>query len=274
MAFQSKMQSLTPRRQKHQQQVKLLSGGYTAPQSFPDGNITVYPWDSSIDDWMEERLKQGNRHRLLYDLVGQVSNLNGCSIEKFVVGDISTVLLVSRAIRFDNLIEYEAICANCGNPELSRIKVPDELGRVAEKTSGFPGYDIITLPDCQDALKIRPLLVKDEIYISERDDTSKQLASDRVMHILLPIMTVNDGKPDTWEELNTYYQALSPVDAAFLEDQENTLYPHLDTEIPHKCDICRRQFKFNLDFNADFFRSRVKSGSGTSMAKNVRPGME
>lgn len=252
------MKSLTPRRQAYSQKIHLLSGGFSSPTAFPNGEITVYPWDTSVDDWLAERLKKGNRNTLLFDLIPQVCDLNGCPIEQFVVGDVNTVLLVSRSIRYKNLIEYSHQCPHCRAEGEDKIKVPEELGKIGEKGEGYPGFDTITLPDCQDVVKIRPLLVKDELNINARDEASKKLATDHVLHILFPIVEINGGKPDLIDDAVRWYGALSPNDMAFLEEQENVLYPHLDTEIPHNCDACGKSFKHTLDFNQDFFRSSLR----------------
>ena len=75
MPIHSKLKSLEPRRVQFQKRVKLLSGGYTKPDSFPDGEVTVYPWDASTDDWLADRGKKGDQGGLLYDLCAQVCDL-------------------------------------------------------------------------------------------------------------------------------------------------------------------------------------------------------
>jgi hypothetical protein len=171
-------------------------------------------------------------------------------------------------------VEYECTCPNCRTTTVETITVPDELGRVGEKDTSYPGFDTLTLPECQDVLQVRPLQVKDESIILAREPASKALMTDRVMHILMPIVSINDGKPDAWEEATRWYNALSPSDAQYLEDRENELYPHLATEIPHLCDQCQKKFKHTLDFTAEFFRPSLKPSHGTKMASNVRPGVE
>jgi hypothetical protein len=274
MAFQSKLKTLQPRRLQFQRKIKLLSGGYVKPDSFPNGEITVFPWDANVDDWLAERVRKGDRNTVLFDLCAQVCDLNGCPLDSFVIGDLNTVLLVARAIRYSSVVEYECACPNCGRTTTETITVPDELGRVGEKTADYPGFDTIVLPECQDEVQVRPLQIKDEKLILERDSMSKQLMTDRVMHILMPIVAINGGKPDAWEEAVRWYQALPPGDAQFLEDQQNELYPHLDTDIPHKCDDCRRQFKHKLEFTSDFFRSSLKPGHRNALETDVRSGVE
>jgi hypothetical protein len=274
MAFQSKLKSLVPRREQFQRRIKLLSNGYTCPKAFPNGEITVYPWDTHVDDWLAARIKKGDQHMVLYDLCAQVADLNGCPLENFVIGDVNTVLLVSRSIRHNSVVEYEAQCPACGYKTVETINVPNELGRVGEKFDGYLGYDQIVLPDCEDVVHIRPLTVRDEKFIAERDDSSKALMTDHIMHILMPIVSINDGKPDAWEQVLTWFNAISPRDAAYLEAKENELYPHLDTDIPHRCDKCQTEFRHELDFSREFFRPSVKPGKGAPVSNAVRPGNE
>jgi hypothetical protein len=276
MSFQSNMKSLQPRRLQFQKKIKLLSGGFARPESFPNGEITVYPWDANADDWMADRVRKGDKNTVMFDMCAHLCNLNGCKIDDFITGDVNTVLLVSRALRYDSVVEYECTCpnANCGNVTREEIKIPDELGRLGEKTSDYPGFDEITLPDCKDVVRLRLLAVRDEKSIMDRDLASKALMSDRVAHIVWPITSINGGSPDTWEEVQRWYQALSPTDSESIEEQENLLYPHLNTAIPHVCDICRRKFKYSLDFNTEFFRASLLPVNGTPLAPDVQPGVE
>lgn len=273
MAIKSNLKSLEPRKVQFQTRIKLLSNGFSYPSAFPNGEITVYPWDASVDDWIAERGRRGNQGTILYDLCAKVCDLNGCPIDQFVVGDINTVLLVSRAMRYNSRVEYECECPYCSHRTVEVIKVPDELGRVGEKAEGYPGYDEVTLQDSKDVVRFRPLLVRDEKLIEARDDVSRQVISDRLMHIITPIVAVNEGVPDSLEEAVRWYNALSPYDSTQLETAENEAYPHLDTELAHRCDRCHKRFKFPLDISADFFRSGLKSGKSNALASEAGPGM-
>lgn len=274
MAFQSKLKSLAPRRAQFQTKIKLLSGGYVKPDAFPNGEITVYPWDTNIDDWLAARLKKGNQAMVLYDLCAQLCDLGTCPLESFIIGDVNTVLLVARSLRYASRVEYEARCPSCNFKTVEVIKVPDELGRVGEKDQTYQGFDEIVLPDCQDVVHVRPLTVRDEKVLSDRDEVSKALMTDHIMHILLPIVAINGGKPDSWEQALQWFNAISPQDAAYLESQENALYPHLDVDIPHRCDKCGTEFRHTLDFSQEFFRRSLKPGKGAAMANDVQPGSE
>lgn len=274
MAFTSNLKSLTPRRQQFQKKIKLLSGGYIKPDSFPNGEITVFPWDADVDDWLADRIKKGNQALVLYDLCAKVCDLNGCPLDSFLIGDVNTVLLVSRSIRYSSVIEYEAECPICRHRAFETITVPDELGRAGEKTPDYRGYDEIILPDCQDVVQIRPLCVRDERLLSERDEASRMLMTDHVMRILQPVVSINGGKPDAWEEILRWFKAISPRDAAFLEQKEGELYPHLDVSLPHQCDRCGKQFKHDLDFSQEFFRSSLKPVQGNKVSTDVRSGVE
>jgi hypothetical protein len=46
MAINTNLKSLTPRREAYKRTVTLISSGYYAPQSFPGGQVVVFPWDS------------------------------------------------------------------------------------------------------------------------------------------------------------------------------------------------------------------------------------
>jgi len=274
MPFQSKLKDLRPRRLQFQKRITLLSHGFTKPDSFPNGEITVFPWDTDVDDWLFERMKKGDQHMVMYDMAAKVCDLNGCPLDNFIVGDISTVLLVSRSLRYNSVIEYDAECPHCSFKSFESIRVPDELGRIGEKSADYPGFDEITLPDCQDVVRIRPLRVRDERNISDRDEASRAMMTDHVARILTGIVTINEGTPSALEEVLRWWQAISPRDCAFLESEQKRLSPVLDSDIPHVCDRCSKKFVHTIEFSKDFFRPSLKPVQGNKVEADVRPGLE
>lgn len=256
MAINTKMQSLAPRRQVYRKEITLLSGGYTNPKAWPEGRITVYPWDSTVDEYLYQTGRKTNRNLLLIGLLGQVCDLNGGSVDEFVSTEINTVLLTARALSIssDGAVRYTVHCPSCRHPENVTILVPDELEKVGEKGEGYPGYDDITLPDCQDVVRVRPLTLRDEQVILERSPEARKSLSDRKLRILMAVVTVNDGRPDNLDEMVRYYDALSPADVRFLEEEEDRLSPHLNLLIPHQCDECNHQYKYPLGIDTEFFR--------------------
>jgi hypothetical protein len=253
MAFKTNNKETGSSRLRLRQEIRLLSGGYTNRAAFPGGKITVYPWDVDIDAWATERAQRALK-TFMWDLAARVCDLNNCPIEKMVVGDISTILLISRAIAHKNVVRYSAKCPGCGQFHQDQIRVPDELEKIAEKKDDYVGYDIITLPDSTDKVAIRPLEVGDLMKIDGRQDDVKKQVSDRMCRILVPIVTINDGTADMLEQLIEWYDALSPADKKFLTDSEDNLYPHLNTSLEYKCDECDEVFTFPLVFDEKFFR--------------------
>lgn len=257
MAIKTNLTNLKSRREIYKKTIRLLSGGFTDRKAFPEGKITVFPWDSNIDSWLTDRLKKAHKNKVLWDLVERLCDLNGCSIGKFTVGDAYTVLLVSRAIRYDNVIEYRATCPACQNEDTDRINVPDDLEKCGEKPDDYKGTDTIILPDSKDAIEIRPLLVEDELAVENRTEDQRNTINDRLAHVLLPIVSIGgpDGIPDSITELLQWYNALSPKDASELERLQNEINPHLNTEITHECNKCQKRYTHTLSFDQEFFRA-------------------
>lgn len=251
--IKSKNTDTRPAREKFKQEITLLSHGYSNPTAFPNGKITVYPWDSGVDEWLMKRSKKGRRETILFDLVARIANLNGAKVEDVVNGDVSTILMVSRAIAKENKIPYTATCPHCNATTSETISIPHELGKVGEKSETYPGFDSITLPVCQDEIKIRPLLVADELQLLEREAALKEAAPDRIAHILQGIVAINDTKPDSLQEFLTWWNSLHPKDQLFLEKTQNDNSPHLDTNIKHSCNACNKPFVYSLSIDDDFF---------------------
>lgn len=257
--IKSNIKNMTPSRQAYRQEITLLSGGYVNPTAFPDGKITVYPWDHEVDEWIQQRGKKPRRHLMLWELAERLCNLNGCKREQFLVGDVNTVILVARAIVHKNIIRYTPVCSHCGtaNAEDS-VKVPDELEKVAEKPPGYPGFDLVILPESQDHVKVRPLTIGDEISIEERTKEQKAIISDDLAQTFAAIVSIGDGaqegQPDSMQELSLWWQALHPADKKALIAGIEKCTPHLSGQITHKCDHCEKPFLHNLTFDTNFFR--------------------
>ena len=253
MAITTKMTSMTPVRERMKKEITLVSGGYSSPLTFPAGKITVYPWDNVIDDYLYGRARTGSKDTVLFDLIPKVCNLNGCSVDQFVVGDVNTVLLTSRAMLRDSVVKVDATCPACNTKFVQSLNVPDQLEKVGEKSEGYPGFDVVTLPVCQDVLKIRPLTIGDEKSILNRTDLR---VSDRVAHIMAGIVSINETRPDTPEELVIWLAALHPKDFTFLEQSQDKIIPRLSDVVTIGCESesCNHSFKVQLNLDLDFFR--------------------
>jgi len=257
MAIKTNLKSLAPRRQAFKKVISLPSHGFSNPTAWPDGQITVYPWDNTVDDFLlANSRKTSGKQNILFDLVALLCDLNGGKLNDFVADETNIILLVSRALSQDNTIVYTSVCPFCNAKEQEHVKVPDELEKVSEKMPGYPGFDIITLPDCGDVIKVRPLLILDERTVLERPSEDRDKVSDGVLRTLLRVVTINDSRPDKLSELKEWFDALPPKDARYLEEQARELSPHLNTVLRHICanPNCNREFRHNLTFDQDFFR--------------------
>jgi hypothetical protein len=254
MPIRTNLKSLAPRREQHKREIVLLSKGYTSPNTWPGGRITVYPWDNEVDEWVAENLRRLTKEEFVFNLVAKCCNLNGGSIENFISDEINLILLVSRARLTNDRIRYLSVCPFCSHKKEETVLIPDELEPLGVKPDDYPGYDTITLPEITDVVKLRPLTVKDERMVVGRLELERKALSDATLRTVMRLVFVNDTKPDTLAEAVQWYRALSPADAKFFDDEGRRLTPHLNTAIPHKCDECAREFKHVLDFSTEFFR--------------------
>jgi len=256
MPIKTNLKSLTPRRQQYKREITLLSHGYNNPTAWPDGKITIFPWDNAIDQWLIENIRKAPKQELVYGLLRHCCDLNGGNIDDFVADEINVVLLVSRALSTDGVVVYTSSCPYCGFKKPEKIKVPEELEKVGEKTADYPGFDTITLPVVNDVVKLRPLLVRDEKLIINREDDKKKSVPDAELRTLMRVVSINESKPDTLDELVIWFRALHVKDAKFLDEKGRDLTPHLNSNIPHICDDpdCGKKFTFPVTFDQEFFR--------------------
>jgi hypothetical protein len=252
MPIKTNLKDLAPSSERFKKEIALLSRGYSAPNQFPGGKVVIYPWDTEVSAWLasDRALQPG---RLLYALTGKLTGFTDEQVQKFVAGEITLVLLVARAVANEQQINYTAKCPVCGTLERCSVVVPDNLAKVGEKPDKYIGWDEVTLPDCKDVLKIRPLLVADEIAVTERPRLVNDI-SDTGARLITSIISVNGGTPDSIDERKQYYLALSPKDRQFFTSEVDRLTPHLDTRIQQKCPNCKSEFTHELTFDEEFFR--------------------
>lgn len=256
MALNTKLVDLTPAKDRFRSKIKLLSGGYSDRETFKNGEITVYPWDTEVSEWFLERSRAVSGITLTRDILSRLTDIKPSEkLNKFVASEALLVLLVSRALVTQHKINYQCKCSHCGRDQPQEsVVVPDELEKLGEKGPDYPGFDDVTLPDCGDVVRIRPLLIADELSIESRPAHTRARVSDGVARTLASIMTVGGGSPDSIEELIKYYRALSPTDVQFIEQEISDRSPQLNSKIQHVCNSCGKSFEFDLSFDATFFR--------------------
>lgn len=250
MAIQTNLKSLKPARERFKREIKLLSGGFSMKDIIPGGLITIYPWDQSIDDWVIKNIKKVQMATLPYEITKKLVGLE--SIEALPAGDVNTILLVAKAAARDCKVTYKATCPACNHVEVISLTIPDQLERIGEKGPDYPGWDEFTLPACQDTVRVRPLLVRDERALLDHPDNDAIPRS--VARAITHLVSVNGGPPDSPEEAATWFKALQPSDFDFYVETTAKLEPHLGTDLKHKCDKCGTEFMHNLSLDAEFFR--------------------
>jgi hypothetical protein len=257
MAIRTNMGSLTPRRQAFSKEITLPSGGYTNPKAFPGGKITVFPWDSSVDDMLLQQSRKKQNVDTLFQLASQVSDVRMADVDDLGVNEVPLILLVARALDVSSgngLVAYNSACPTCGAEEHTQIQIPDQLEVLGAKPENYAGLDLVTLPVCQDVIGIRPLMVKDERTVLQRERDAKDKISNRELRTALAIVHVNETTPDSLMEMVQYLRALAPADIRFLEKEINDVAPRLNTLQEHKCDSCGRDYTVPLHFDTEFFR--------------------
>lgn len=280
--------TLEASREKYKQEINLISKGYYAPDHFPEGKITVYPWDSDIDEFITKNAKDLDEHQVtdfMWNVVPKVANLKGFDVNNMLMGDCNTILLVARGIRNRGVLRYTAKCPYCDRQQKEEtIKIPEHLDVVGEKAVGYPGFDIFQLHDSKDWVKFEPITVGAWRAINARSDSKKMIESGEHDQLLSQIKAVgtkqNDlGTPDSIQELYQWFNALHPSDRDQLAQAEDVFTPCLSPFITHQCDNkrCNRQFKYELPIGdpssaADFFRPVSLPEHGGDSEDEVRAG--
>lgn len=256
MAIKSHISTTIPTRDRFKREITLISKGYAAPAAFPDGKITVFPWDIQISEWLQKRARKGNADTIMFDLLPQIANLNGCPVEDFVMTEVMLIAMVSRSILRENKLDLQLVCPACNHEWSEPLQVPEQLGVLGEKGDGFvPGSDKTILPVSLDEVATKPLLVSS--YKAAAGYAKKTQISERLAVIIASIVSVGGGEPDSAQEVLSYINALHPKDLAELEKGIHDNNPQLDPNLAVSCPACGHQFHKAINFDAEFFRSGV-----------------
>jgi Zn ribbon nucleic-acid-binding protein len=185
------------------------------------------------------------------------------------------ILMISRSILRNDVVIFETECPACNDKHQHQLKVPDQLERVAEKKADWLGFDLITLPDCQDVVKVRPVTVAEEMTLMDRTEVVRaQTCNDTVARIIAGLVSINDSKPDNAAEAITWFKALPPSDSDYLIEEFDKNQPQLSNIVHVQCDECGHNFDHGLRLNDDFFRRVSPASDRGKVADVVRAGVQ
>ena len=254
MAIKTNLPSLSPARERFKTTIQLPSGGYVDPDSFPDGNITVFPWTVELDEWVVKR-HGGNasKETILHDVFPKLCDLKKCVPDRFLLSEALLIWMVSRSIRNDQKVTFGTQCPACSTKADMTVGVPSDLELTGEKAKGYVGYDEVTLDDAKDALHVTPLTVGRSRAVITRPVGPRKFG-DAVCNLAASIVSVNGGKPDTLDEACDYVSALSIRDYEHLNTCTGDLNPGVSTKLNIECDACKHHYQHALQFTDTFFR--------------------
>jgi hypothetical protein len=277
MPIKSNLKDLTPSKDRYTRKFQLLSGGRINGEFFPGGQITVYPWDFQVDEWISARTRKGliKGKTMLFQVLPKVCNLNGCPVEKFVWSEVMMVLMLSRSVLRNDELKISHSCPSCQNDAEDTVKIPDQLEKIGEKGADWPGYDEFTLPDSADVVRVRPITAGEEMRILDRSENDREkICSDDMARVISGIVSVNGGVADTPSELLTLIKAYSPKDVECLVEQFNKAQPQLSQVLHMQCDSCGNKYDYILSLNQDFFRTSSEARIGKPLQKANDPSVQ
>lgn len=252
MPINTKLTSLVPASERLKKTITLISGGYSLHPEVKDGQLTIYPWDSEVSEWVASS-SRAQDPLFSATLVQKLTRLPSQVMDRFIASELLLVMLVARSLVTKGTVEYRARCPHCqAVQKTSTLKVPEELGVLGKKDTWYQGFDMIKLPESEDEIKLRPLMV---VHLKEIEGRRPPNLSESGANLAASIQEVNGGAPTSPEELFSYYLALPPGDVVYLRQKSNELSPALDTVVAHVCDSsrCEKKFSYNLGLHYDFF---------------------
>lgn len=259
MPIKTNLTSLEPTRSKMASEIQLPSGGYVSPNSFPNGKITVFPWDAFAEELFIDMAQTGAfREHALFDIVPSICNLKECSLGDFIASEALLIVMISRSLSNRGKLDLVLPCPKCGHVNKMTVAIPDDLRRRGEKPEGYPGTDVVVLKESGDHVRIHPLTVASVKKGIQRDKDEVRKVPHSIYEILHSISAIGDGKdegtPTDEAEVLAWFRALSPADSAQLRKAIGELTPGVDPVISVKCDKCGHVFNYGLSLETDFFR--------------------
>jgi hypothetical protein len=263
MALNTNLKSLAPARDRLKLKTPLVSGGYSVRELLPDAHITVFPWDTSVSEWLaRQNMDAKGETHVMVELVRRVTGLQDAILNQLPEGELPMILMVSRALAFnEQRLTFMPRCSHCGRLQKeASVRIPDDLEVLGQKPADYPGYEpAFTLQISKDELVIRPLLVSDILSIERQQMSTDPLftrTSEPIMRLATCLVSVGGGKPENIRESLSYVQALHPVDVEHFTNKIVEISPGLSQNVKCKCDFedCAKEFKFTLNLRRDFFR--------------------
>ncbi len=252
MPLNTKLTSLVPASERLKKTITLISGGYSLQPEVQGGQLTIYPWDSEISEWVASS-SRAQDPLFSATIVQKLTRLTGPVMDRFIASELLLVMLVARSLVTQGTVEYRARCPHCQTVQkTTTLKIPEELGTLGKKETGYLGFDMVKLPESGDEIKLRPLMVG---HLKEIEGSRPATLSESGANLAISIQEVNGSVPANPKEIFQYYLALPPGDVAHLRQKSNELSPALDTVVAHVCDLprCEKHFSYNLGLHYDFF---------------------
>jgi hypothetical protein len=237
----------------------LPSHGFPYPDAFPEGRITVYPYNSEVEQTIadegivpQERINKAVKCIAAFPEVFNTDDL--------LVGDQYYVFAASRSMSGDAQYKFKTQCSSCGKQEEHEFTLPNGLP-IKEYPATFKEPLTFDLPDLKDTIGIRFLRVRDEKQIRLFCKTRKQVHNEQgditiTARLASHIASVNDGQPDNLDEAYEYVKGLAGADFIKLRTEIQKSQPGLmqllRVQCPHS--DCNTVYTTVFPINADFFR--------------------
>jgi predicted RNA-binding Zn-ribbon protein involved in translation (DUF1610 family) len=282
MAIKSNISDFSPSREKYKRDIDIPSGLWYAKDKFPDGKLTVFPWDMDVNNRFMKILNRvkSSSIRWQIEMMPLLADLKGLEPKNFLANETALVMMISRALVGNGKIEVEMTCPECGHVNKAKLDIPDNLERIGAKPAGYIGYDVIRLPSCGDYVAIRPQTLGDILACEERDTLGDSLKGVQMpqpvlqkLYCVYGVGTSADdlGRPDNITEVLKWFNSLPPSDAECYSTSFEEVQPGVSSEVNWTCDSCGHEFTHRLELNRDFFRRRVTRPETRALDEVVQP---
>lgn len=237
----------------------LPSGGFYLPNYLlENGTLKIKPWGHTLDKEIVKSAKKKGRDIFL-KIIQKVTDIPIELIPSVLIGDATTISLVARSLRKSGQMVYTSRCPSCDRTEEEHIRLPDDLRLKNSPDGGYSETYEIILPKIEDHVKLSYISLD---TVDKARDRTESIFNNKIgidlNTILYTIVEIGDGKdygkPENFDEICTWFNALPVSDQTFLEESANKSQPSYVPEIEHLCSNCGTTFYHTIRLDEQFFR--------------------
>jgi hypothetical protein len=259
-------------------EILLPSAGYPYQDHIPGGRLLINAFDWDAERTLFKGVSEpGNKEMLRYvEVANHICHFpKGFTAENLLEGDLQYILLEGRSLSYGEDYKFTTTCPECKKDEEANVKVPAHLP-CNRFPSDFSGVAHLTTTE-SNIVGVRFLTAREEMdceNLTRQRIAKKVIEKNRyeddlaLTRLCKHIVSVNDGKPDSLEELRKWVKSIRVTEKSEILAFINHIAPGVNYRLEMECPECHSSYKILMPIGADFFRAGTQPN-----AEQLPPGV-